>query len=261
MTDPSPRFWKLFFEVFDFLPRQGPGNLASTRRALALCSGLPASPEILDLGCGAGCQTFHLAGLTGGTIVALDSHPAAIARLRAEAEKKGLSGRITAVVGDMDCPPVPPVAFDLVWSEGALYNLGIDRALEVCAGVLRPGGYLAFTDAVWRRDDVPDEVRGGFEADYPGMGRVEDVLAHIERSRFSLVGHFTLPDEAWWDDFYTPMVARVAALQNRNRGDAEALEILAGIAREPELHRLHSDCYAYEFFVLRLASEDAARDA
>lgn len=250
----TPRFSEIFFEVFDALPRQGPGNKASAQRALAMCAGLPQAPAILDLGCGSGCQTFYLAELTSGSITALDSHEPAIARLRAEAARRGLSGRIEAMVGDMADPPVPQATFDLVWSEGALYNIGIEPALDVCARVLKPGGHLVFTDAVWRRDDPPEAVRAGFEADYPGMGRVEDLLALIARSRFELLGHFTLPDEAWWDDFYSPMEARVADLQRKYRDDSEALELLAGIGREPELHRLHSDCYAYEFIVCRLGS-------
>lgn len=29
----------------------------------------------------------------------------------------------------------------------------------------------------------------------------------------TIVGHFTLPAEAWWDDFYTPMEQRIAELR------------------------------------------------
>ena len=248
----TPRFSEIFFEVFDALPRQGPGDLASARKALAICSGLPKAPRILDLGCGSGGQTLYLAELTGGCVTAVDSRAASIVRLRAEVARRGLSDRIEAWVGDMSDPPVPQADFDLVWSEGALYNIGIKRALDVCARMLKPGGHLIFTDAVWRRDDPPDAVRAGFEADYPGIGQVEDLLVMIASSDFELLGHFTLPDEAWWQDFYTPMEERVAELRLRYHDDADVLDILAAIGQEPELHRLHSDCYAYEYFVCRL---------
>ena len=62
----------LFFELFASLPRQGPGNRACAVRALELCQGLPTSPDVLDLGCGTGGQTMHLAELTSGSIVAID---------------------------------------------------------------------------------------------------------------------------------------------------------------------------------------------
>lgn len=252
MNDPSPRFWPIFFELYESLPRQGPGNRDCAARALSLCRDLPPAPEVLDLGCGVGGQTLHLADLMPGSIVALDNHAPSIERLRATVASRGLADRIRPGVGNMAEPGLPPASFDLVWSEGALYNIGIEKALRVCRVLLRPGGYLAFTDAVWRRDDPPPEVEASFRADYPTMGRTPDVLAAIERSDLSLVAHFTLPEEAWWDDFYTPMETRIEELRGRYGHDEEALAVLDLLAQEPEMHRRHSSFYAYEFFVTRL---------
>ncbi len=132
MNELSPRFWEIFFEVYETLPRQGPGNRACAVRALGLCQGLPQSPAILDLGCGVGGQTFQLAELTSGSIVAIDSHPPSIERLQAAIAERGLSRRVSAVVGDMIRIEQPPGSFDLIWSEGALYNIGLRDALNVC---------------------------------------------------------------------------------------------------------------------------------
>ena len=251
MTELAPRFWEIFFEVYESLPRQGPGDRTCAARALALCGDLPRSPAVLDLGCGVGGQTIHLAELTSGVIVAVDSHVPSIERLRARAAELGLSQRIWPVVGDMANPGLPPASFDLVWSEGALYNIGIENALRICHELLRPGGYLAFTDAVWRRENPPPEVKESFDLDYPAMGKISDVIAKIDSSGFSLVGHFTLPDEAWWEDFYAPMEVRIEELRGNYAADAEALDVLDKLAQEPAIYRRSSDYYAYEFFVLR----------
>jgi hypothetical protein len=80
---------------------------------------------------------------------------------------------------------------------------------------------------------------------------LSDDLAAIEDSGFEVIGHFTLPDEAWWDDFYTPMEARINELRLLYAGDAESLAVLDQLAAEPELHRQYSEYYAYEFFVAR----------
>ena len=248
MDETDPRAMGLFFQVFESLPRQGPGNRACARKALRLCRDLPSSPRILDLGCGVGGQTHHLAGLTAGSILAVDSHAPFVARLEATLAERGLSRRVEAVAEDMARLELPPGSFDLVWSEGAFYNIGIDRALGICHGLLRPGGHVAFTDAVWRKEDPPEQVKASF-ADYPGMGRAEEVLARIEKGGFTLLGHFPLPDEAWWDDFYTPMTRRIETLRSRYAGDEEALGVLEGIAEEPRLHRKWGDVYGYEFFV------------
>lgn len=219
MTDLSPRFWDIFFEVYESLPRQGPGNRACAARALGLCRELQECPAILDLGCGVGGQTLQLADLTSGAIVAVDSHRPSIERLRAVVVERGLSQRIRAIVGDMAHLEQPPGSFDLIWSEGALYSIGLRQALQVCYGLLRPGGYLAFTDAVWRKDNPPPVVKASFDLDYPAMGWLDDDVSAIRDSGFQLVGHFTLPDEAWWDDFYTPMEARIAELRGKYAND------------------------------------------
>ncbi len=223
MNVPPPRFWPIFFELYESLPRQGPGKRDCAARALAFCRDLPPTPAVLDLGCGVGGQTLHLADLTSGSIVALDSHAPSIERLRATVAVRGLAERIQPMVGDMAKPRLQPASFDLVWSEGALYNIGIENALCVCRVLLRPGGYLAFTDAVWRKENPPPEVKASFEDDYPTMGHVPDVLAAIERSGFWLIDHFILPDEAWWDDFYTPMEIRIEELRGKYKDDDEAL--------------------------------------
>ncbi len=251
MNKPSPRFWEIFFEVYENLPRQGPGNRTCAAKALGLCHELPQSPVILDLGCGTGGQTLQLAEMTAGSIVAIDSHKPSIERLRASVLERGISQRVNAIVGDMARPQQPSGSFDLIWSEGALYNIGLRDALRVCYDLLRPGGYLAFTDAVWRKENPPPEVKAGFDLDYPDMGWMVDDLAAIRDSGFELVGHFTLSDEAWWDDFYTPMETRIAELRGTYANDSDASAVLDQLAGEPEMHRLHSDFYAYEFFVAR----------
>jgi len=249
MNEPSPRFREIFLEVFESLPRQGPGNRTCAARALRLCRELREFPTILDLGCGVGAQTLHLAELTSGSIVAIDNHAPSIERLQAVIAQRGLAQRVSAIVGDMAHLEQPLGSFDLVWSEGALYSIGLRNALHVCHELLCPGGYLAFTDAVWRKENPPPEVKAAFDLDYPTMGRLDDDVAAIQEHGFELVGHFTLPDEAWWDDFYTPMETRIAELRGKYRDDVEAAAILDQLAEEPEMHRRYSDFYAYEFFV------------
>jgi SAM-dependent methyltransferase len=251
MSEMEPRFQKIFYEVFEALPRQGPGNRASAVKALSLCGDLPPAPAILDVGCGSGAQTLYLAELTSGSIVAIDRHAPSIQRLTAILAARGLSQRVQAQVGDMAHVEQPLERFDLIWSEGALYNIGIGNALRICHGLLHPGGYLVFTDAVWRRENPPREVRASFDSEYPTMGRVDDVLAAIKNCGFEPLGHFTLPDETWWDDFYTPMQGRIEELRGTHAGDAEAAFILDQLAREPDMHRRYSGYYAYEYFVAR----------
>ena len=84
MSEPTPRFREIFFELYEGLPRQGPGNRACAEKALGLCRDLSPTPAVLDLGCGVGGQTLHLVELVSGAVItAMDSHAPSIARLRA----------------------------------------------------------------------------------------------------------------------------------------------------------------------------------
>jgi hypothetical protein len=48
---------EFFFEIHQDNPREGPGNLESTKKAFSMLNNLPESPRILDVGCGPGRQT------------------------------------------------------------------------------------------------------------------------------------------------------------------------------------------------------------
>lgn len=252
MEDSTSAEFALFFEVFEGLPRQGPGSFACTERALRLCDGLPKAPAVLDLGCGGGAQTLDLAELTQGDITALDSHAPLIEQLQAKVAERDLQARVHPIVGDMAKPEFAPGRFDLIWSEGALYNIGIDVALKLYHDLLKAQGYMAFTEAVWREANPPEEVVAMF-ADYPAMGDVDNVIATIAQSGFKLVDHFPLPNEAWIEEFYAPMEQRIGALRKKYSDDPQALATLDDIAKEPALHRRHPDSYGYEFFVVQRA--------
>jgi SAM-dependent methyltransferase len=250
-TESPDRFWTIFFEVYEELPRQGPGRQADTARALSLCSELGESPLILDLGCGSGKQTLDLAELTGATIIAIDNHEPFIELLSQTVARRGLANRVRPIVGDMASPPCSEGSVDLIWSEGAAYFLGIANALGTWRPLLRPGGYIAFTECVWLDPSPPREVREIWAKEYPAMTDIEGTLEIIARSGLELVGHFTLPDAAWWDDFYTPMSREIRSLRRHYDEDEEAQAILDALEAEIDMHRNFGHTYGYEFFVLR----------
>ena len=105
MNEPSPRFWEIFFQVYEPLPRQGPGNRACAEKALAVCRELPQVPEVLDLGCGVGGQTLHLADLTRGSIMAVDSHEPSIERFQSTSSIVTGVSRCSSTSQGADAPP------------------------------------------------------------------------------------------------------------------------------------------------------------
>ncbi len=252
MDAGQERYWALFMELMEEMPRGGPGDPAATLRALRFIPKLPADPRILDLGCGPGEQTLTLARHTDGVVTAVDSHPPFIARLERSAAEAGLSGRIQARVGDMTALDLPDRSFDLVWSEGAIYLMGFERGLKSWGKVLAPGGHLMVSEAVWLRPDPPPELREYWHREYPALTDVPGCLDLIRACGYEALGHFTLPVAVWWDSYYTPMGHRLAVLKEKYRGDPEALEVLHTLERdEIGFFRRTSEFWGYEYFTCR----------
>ncbi len=244
---------KIFFEIHSNLPREGPGNAASSIKALEALTDLPPSPRILDVGCGPGEQTLLLAEKTGGRVVAVDTHDPFLEVLKEKADRVGLGDQIQTENQSMSELRFPDGSFDLIWSEGAIYVMGFEEGLKAWKPLLAPGGYLAVTHISWFDENPPDEPRKFWEEAYPAIRTVEENLAILTRLGYTEVAHFPLPEAAWWDEYYNPMEQRITELREKYRNDSGALSVLSGEYREIELFRKYSDCYGYAFFVMRKA--------
>ena len=244
---------KAFFEIHRDLPREAPGDDASTLRALGMCTELPNRPEILDIGCGPGMQTMALAGATDGPITAVDLREPFLEQLRERAATAGMADRITTMQADMAALPFEPRSFDLVWCEGAAFIIGIEAALEAWRPLLRQRGYLVFSDLMWLVPDPPDEPREFLTALDPSLIDVAGNLERVRAAGFEVVGHFTLPDESWWTNYYDPLALRIPGALEKYAGDEAALATIRQNTDEMAIRRAYPDAYGYEFIVARLA--------
>lgn len=239
-----------FIELYGALPRGGPGDDISTRRAFEMLQHLPPEPRILDLGCGPGMQTLVLLRLSRGTVVALDLLPQMIARVEEAAKAAGFADRLEAVQGDMNEMTFDPASFDLIWSEAAIYFLGFEKGLARLKELVRPGGLIAVSEAVWLEPNPPEEVLA-FWQEYPEIDTVEKKLEIVARLGFESVGHFVLPPTSWTDSYYDPLAVRVREHESRWNGIPDAEAVLAEARNEIEMFDNHSRHYGYAFFVMR----------
>ncbi len=247
----------LFIELFAGLPRQGPGNEPCTSRALAAARPhLPEHPVVLDLGCGSGSSTRVLAKALEATIFAVDLEPRVIAQLRDEAPRIGRSTVLPVLADFSKLPeglPDEAVPADLIWSEGAAYNLSFEGALTAWAPLLREGGVLALSECCWLSEDRDPDAVQLFEAEYPSMLSAEELDRRAVELGWELVEAFNLPDAAWLDAFYEPMEQRIAELR-WPWADGPGEAVLDGAQAEIDLWRRTKSCWGYRFLVLRKTS-------
>ncbi|MPQ94921.1 MerR family transcriptional regulator [Thioclava sp. JE_KL1] len=232
-----------FMEVFSELDRWGPGTEAATLKALAA---LPFAPEtILEIGCGPGMATMTLAEASMARFTATDTAELALDKLRARIAARGLNDRIEVQNVDMAVIPTPKRPWDVIWSEGSAYILGVEKALADWRALLRPGGVLVFSDMVWRTDKPEDEVRAFWAAEYPAMATPASRVAQAKRAGYRVLGHFDIGSEGM-EAYYRPLAARLEALE----ADLAGSRVLDDLRREIAVFEAGRGQFGYEMFVL-----------
>ncbi len=243
---------ELFWRLHDRLPKQGPGSDESTRRALALAAPIRESPRVLDMGCGPGRQTLVLAADLGGQVTALDLIPPFLEEVTERVEAAGLSDRIEARSGSMLGLPkdaFPDGSVDLIWAEGSIYNVGFDAGLADWRRLLAPAGRIAVSEVAWLVEDPPADVRTFWEAHYSGIRPHEENVRAVEAAGYRLLGDLVVPENEWWDDYYTLIEARLDAVRDERDTD-DWQEGVADGYEELEIVRTGLGSFGYVFYVM-----------
>lgn len=135
------------------------GFLEHTRRAWALLPPFDSvPPRILDIGCGTGTPSLELARLGGGDVVGIDIDEAALAVLRERAGDVGLGDRVTTWRVSLEENGLPDAAFDVLWEEGVLHMLDVDRSLSECRRLLKPGCHLVMHETTLWLDGIRERL-------------------------------------------------------------------------------------------------------
>ena len=240
---------KIIFELFTGLPRQGPGSAASTRRAYEIIPETDAIQHIVDVGCGKRNQTLELARISEGDITDIDIHQPFLDELELRFLNASRQEQLITACESMFDLPFEEDAIDVLWCEGAIYIMGVKKALREWKPFLKSGGHIAFSEVCWLQPDPPPAPRKFWDAEYPAMMSVDAVLDVIGDCGYHTLGHFTLPHSDWWDDFYTPLQGNVNAARIKYAGNAPALEVVERTQQEIDTYREFSDWYGYVFFI------------
>jgi len=242
---------ELICEYYAGLKRQGPGSPEVTIKALSFVEGLETGSRIADIGCGTGGQTMVLAQNVPGHVTGLDLFPRFIDRFNANAAALELGHRVTGIVGSMDDLPFEDSQLDLIWSEGAIYNIGFERGLREWRRCLKAGGYIAVSEASWFTDERPAEIEAFWMSEYPGIDTLPNKLAQLQRAGYKPVACFCIPDECWTDHFYAPQAAAQQAFLRAHAGNEAAEGLVRNQRCEESLYLKYREYYGYAFFIGR----------
>ncbi|MBV4188770.1 class I SAM-dependent methyltransferase [Bacteroides fragilis] len=239
----------LICEYFSSIKRQGPGSPEVTIKALSFIEDLSENSRIADLGCGTGTQTMTLAGHTSGQIIGLDLFPAFIDIFNYHASQLSLQDRVKGIVGSMDNLPFSREELDLIWSEGAIYNIGFQHGLKEWWQYLKIGGYIAVSEVSWFTDKRPAEINDFWMDAYPEINTIPNKVAQMQRAGYIPVACFILPENCWIEHFYTPQVEAQENFLKKYAGNKAAVDFIANQRHETQLYYKYKEYYGYVFYI------------
>lgn len=239
------------------LDRQGPGDADLSQDILSSLTALPSQPQIADLGCGSGAGALLLAQHFQSRVMAVDFSSDFIKDLQVRAKTAGLEHLITPICGDMANLNWPRASIDLLWSEGAAYNLGFEKALHLWRPLLTDNGIAVISEISWWLGDVnnvPKAAIAYWQAAYPHMGTEAKNIERANRAGFRVLSTRRLASAAWWSSYYYPLRQRFISLESNQAMQSPAMQaVIHETKDEMALFEQFSEFYGYTFYVLQVA--------
>ena len=237
--------------LFGGMEQLGPGGDVYTLKVL---KGLPERryETIVDAGSGSGRQTIALARELGTLVHAVDSHGPFLDDLRRRASEAGAGRLVETHLMDMAEIPLVFKDIDLLWSEGAAYNIGFGNALRTWAPAVRPGGLIVVSELALLSDGAPPDVMDFLFSVYPAIQTTAQNIASGERAGLRAVDTYTLPREAWVEGYYDVLGPRAEKLLNHP--GASVREMASETLREIEVFESSGGSYGYVFYIFERAA-------
>ena len=231
--------------LFGGMEKLGPGDDLETLRVLQLLPNRSLN-VVVDAGSGTGRQTLALAKSLGTIVHAVDIYQPFLDELMRRAVTAKLEQLVEAHCMDMaDIPQVFP-AIDLLWSEGAAYNIGFSSALGIWRPALVAGGLAVISELSWLNKQVPETVSEFFRLAYPDMRSVEQNVVAAEKAGYRVLATHVLPRRTWVDGYYDVLAPRANALLEHPE---EAVRTFAAeTIKEIEVFECSQNRYGYVFY-------------
>lgn len=245
-------YLKLLIDLHKSAKRQGPGGDEEIIKILGLAQLTQAEKlKIADIGCGTGSASILLAKQLNAQVTAVDFLPEFIEVLKDKAEKEGLSEKIATIVCSMEDLPFSREEYDLIWSEGAIYNMGFEKGVNEWKQFLKPDGLLVVSEITWLTEKRPSEIQKHWDSEYPEIDTASAKIRVLENAGYSPVSYFYLPEHCWLDNYYRPMQARFPDLLERHGNSQSAQSVVEAEKKEINLYERYKKYFSYGVYIAK----------
>ena len=95
----------------------------------------------------------------------------------------------------------------MIRAEGSIFIIGVEQGIKSWKKHLKPGGFLAFTEAVWFTILASEKTQSFWKERYPAMKTAEKIKDLANDTGYRCTD-FPLTASAWWQ-YYSPLIARL----------------------------------------------------
>jgi len=187
-------------------------------------------PHILDVGCGSGVPTIELARLSKGIVVGVDINQSLLDKLNRKIEREGFSNRVETRKCSMFELDFPDENFEIIWAEGAVQAIGFEEGRKEWRRLLKPNGFRV----------VHDEIRA-----------ISSNLEKTSSLGYKLIDRHSLPEDAWWIEYYRPLENLIKELYEEYKGNFEALKMLEKVQNEIDMVKGNPEEYSSAFYIMQ----------
>jgi len=244
------QYIKGLIELHGGLDRQGPGDIDFSKQMLSSVKRLlPENPRIADIGCGSGIGALMLAELFQAQIKAVDFSRDFLDQMMVSAKERGLESLIDPIECDMGALGWSEGSIDLLWSEGAAYNLTFEGALKAWRPFMSDGGIAVISELSYFSEPMPADVKEYWQNAYPAIATEVVNKARATASGFEVIDVQRLPSQAWWDNYYNPLISKMN--EYKDQGNRAMDAVIRDTQQEIDFFEAHSDHYGYSFYLLK----------
>ncbi len=243
---------QLLIDLHRHAERQGPGGEAESKLALELAGVDQSHPlNIADIGCGTGASTILLAQELDTKITAVDFLPEFLDELQIRAKENGVEEKITTLNCSMKALSFADEEFDVIWSEGAIYNMGFKAGVSAWRRFLKPGGKLIVSEITWLSASRPSELQSHWDEEYPEIDVASAKIGILERHGYIPEAYFILPPHCWFENYYRPLQDRFDAFLEQHEQSEHAKAIVEAEQHEIALYEKYGEYYSYGVYMAK----------
>jgi SAM-dependent methyltransferase len=248
-VEEQEKYIEALIRLHSGLERQGPGDADFSDYIINQLPELPPNPKIADIGCGAGAGALILARKYRSKVKAVDFSKEFLDQMMRQAKEEGLEDLIEPIECDMGNLDWDTESIDLLWSEGAAYNITFEGALKGWRPLIALNGVAVISEMNYFSNEAPESLVHYMKSAYPGIKTESINVDLIKSSGFEVLAVHRLPSKAWWNNYYEPLRENIKASKDTN--DVVMQAVIHETEEEMKFFKEHHEDYGYTFYVMR----------